>query len=91
MNKLKKVFWILMAITVGVATTALWMAFGGRKRPKNELPESTPDFVDPPMPEDVEVVESPFAKYMAKARAVDDKVKKRDDAERISDANERYK
>ena len=95
---LKKYGWILLAVTVGIVFSFVWLvANAGKKRPprpsrlETTLPVSTPNLADPDEITLPAVELSPFTRYLNNAVRVDEQIKERKDAERISDANKRYR
>jgi hypothetical protein len=96
---LKKYGWILLAVTVGLGLTFVWLVAnaGKRKPPRRprsldtELPDGAPDLADPEEVTLPEVELAPMTRYLNNARRVDEQIKARKDGARISDANERYR
>lgn len=96
---LKKYGWILLAVTIGLLGTFIWLVANAGKRKKpvrpasldTPLPDRVPDFKDPEEPTIPEVELAPLTRYLNNARRVDEQIKSRKDADRIKEANERYR
>jgi hypothetical protein len=97
---LKKYGWILLAVTVGLGFTFLWLVANAGKGKKamparptsldTPLPAGAPDLQDPEEITVPEVELAPFTRYINNARRVDEQIKARKDLERITDAAGRY-